>query len=117
MHDGEGVEVAGGEGALRWRKRWDGTATERTKAAIDNSADGAEDRLVSYVDRALASLRQFDRFFWLGAIADTVCVEHKRSHEALFLLAARRIASTHAVPHKERASALRFLAARLRPLA
>ena len=92
-------------------------ATERTKAAIDNNADGAEDRLVSYVDRALGSPRQLDRFFWLGAIADTVCVEDKRSHEALFLLAARRIASTHAVPHKERASALRFLAARLRPLA
>lgn len=92
-------------------------ATERAKDDIDNQADHAEDRLIAYVDRALKTARTLDRFFWLGALADTVLQHEKPDHTALFHLVARRIATTHAVPRQERAAATRFLAARLRPVA
>lgn len=92
-------------------------AAERAKDAIDEEADDIDARVTAYVDRALKTTRQIDRFFWLGAVADAVVVEDETAHQPLFRLAARRIALTHAVPHRDRAAATRFLAARVLPVA
>ncbi|MBA2321462.1 MAG: hypothetical protein H0V89_09925 [Deltaproteobacteria bacterium] len=71
----------------------------------------------AYVDRALASSRRLDRFFWLKASADVIDEGAPPAAEPLFRLAARRISATHAVPHRDRLAAMRFLAAQVLPIA
>ena len=88
-------------------------AAERVRDAIDHEVDEVEGRVIAYADRALGTARRLDRFFWLGAIGDTVLNEDDDARHAMYRLAARRIASAHEVPHRERSAAIRFLAARL----
>lgn len=92
-------------------------AVERERERIDELHDDTAARLAAYVDRALRTSRRLDRFFWLGAAADTVHAEDPSEHHALFRLAARRIHATHAAPHPDRLAATRFLAARILPIA
>lgn len=92
-------------------------ATERARANLDEQVEDLQRRVAAYADRALATSRRIDRFFWLRAIADAVLDEDEDSRHALYRLAARRIAATHAVPYRDRGAALRFLAARVLPIA
>jgi hypothetical protein len=92
-------------------------AVERARATLDEEVEDLEARIVAYVDRALATTRRIDRFFWLGAIADVVLDEDEATHAPLYRLAARRLAATHAVPYRDRCAAMRFLAAKVLPVA
>jgi hypothetical protein len=73
--------------------------------------------LTDFVDRALATDRRLDRFFWLQAAVDVAHREPQSRHHDLFRTAARRIHATHRVPHRDRLAATRFVAAKLIPLA
>ncbi len=92
-------------------------AAEGARARIDEDFEDINERIKDYVDRALATSRRIDRFFWLGAIADVVLDGEEPSRHALFCLAARRMAATHAVPYLDRQAATRFLAAKILPVA
>lgn len=92
-------------------------AAARQREDIDEQDADAEDRLTAYLDRALATRRRLDHFFWLTAAADLVLEQDDDQHQPLFRLAARRIHATRAVPHDERLAATRFLAAKIRPAA
>lgn len=92
-------------------------AVERQRDEIDERSSDIEDRIPAYIDRALATRRQIDRFFWLTAAADLVLDEDEDQHRALFRLAARRIYATRAVPPRERLTATRFFAAKILPVA
>lgn len=117
-HEREGYEIALALWERRQRARDRALdAAERERDRLDELHDDPAARLAAYVDRALRTARRLDRFFWLGAAADTVHAEDLAEHHALFRLAARRIHATHAVPHRERLAATRFLAARILPIA
>jgi hypothetical protein len=96
-------------------------ALERLEAARQRAAHHAgEDYLallIDHLDRALATDRRIDRFFWLKVAADVATGQPSPRHEALFRTAARRIHATHRVPHRDRLAATRFLAAKLLPAA
>lgn len=91
-------------------------AAKGQRDQIDEHADATEDRVLSYVDRAMKAVRRLDRFFWLASIGDVILDHDRPDHEPLFKLAARRIQSTFAVPYWDRLAATRFLAAQLRPI-
>ena len=94
------------------------TAAKRAQYTIDELGfDDHLRRLAAYIDRALATSRRLDRFFWLTAAADLVNDQEPEEHRPLFLLAARRIHATHAVDRRERLAATRFLAAKIVPVA
>ena len=93
------------------------SAAQRERERLDEDLDDPEPRIQAYVDRALRTSRQLDRFYWLTAAADVVLDGERTQHEPLFRLAARRIHATHAVPHRDRLAATRFLAARILPIA
>ena len=92
-------------------------AVQRDRDQLDERLSEAEDRVPAYVDRALATTRRIDRFYWLTAAADVVLEQDEDQHQALFRLAARRVHATRAVPHRDRLAATRFLAAKVRPTA
>jgi hypothetical protein len=92
-------------------------AAERARERIEEEVDDTERRLATYVDRALATHRRLDRFFWLTAAADLVLDQEPAEHRSLFQLAARRIHATRAVPHRDRLAATRFLASKVVPVA
>ncbi len=92
-------------------------AADRERQRIDEAHDDPEHRVKAYVDRALASSRRLDRFFWLKASADVIAEGDPPAAEPLFRLAARRISATHAVPHRDRLASIRFLAAQVLPIA
>jgi hypothetical protein len=93
------------------------SAAERERVRLDEDLDDPEPRIQAYVDRALRTSRQLDRFYWLTAAVDVVLDGDRTEHEPLFRLAARRIHASHTVPHRERLAATRFLAARILPIA
>jgi hypothetical protein len=114
----EGFEVS----LALWERRREAKdaaldAAERERDRVDEAHDAPEPRLKAYVDRALCATRSLDRFFWLGAAVDVVADENVTAREALFRLAARRIAATFAAPHDIRLSATRFLASQILPIA
>lgn len=92
-------------------------AAERQRDTLADELDSVERRVAAYVDRALATSRRIDRFFWLTAAADAVLDEDQSARHPLFRLAARRVHATHAIPHRDRLAATRFLAARVLPIA
>lgn len=101
------------------RSRAHDTALDAAKGErdqIDEHADATEERVLSYVDRAMKAVRRLDRFFWLASIGDAILDHVRTDHEPLFKLVARRISSTFAVPYWDRLAATRFLAAQLRPI-
>lgn len=115
----EGLEIA----EILWKLRLAAhdQALERLEAARCRAAEHAEGDplalLIDHVDRALATDRRLDRFFWLKVAADVAVAQPSARHEALFRTAARRIHATHRVPHRDRLAASRFLAAKLLPAA
>ena len=115
----EGWEIA----QALWRLRLDARDhalvqldTQRARACDDLRFDPFA-LLTDFVDRALASDRRLDRFFWLQAAVDLAHREPQSRHDDLFRTAARRIHATQRVPHRDRLAATRFVAAKLIPLA
>jgi len=114
----EGWEIALALWAERSRARDRALeAVERDREQLDELTAEAEARIPAYIDRALATTRRIDRFYWLTAAADVVLEQDDHQHEALFRLGARRVHATRAVPNGERLAATRFLAAKIRPTA
>lgn len=91
---------------------------EKIDHDIDEHGQQDEDRIKAYADRATKTSSRSERFFWLQATADAIdgATDQPGDGEALFRLAARRIAATHALPPKDRNAAVRFLAARCKPI-
>jgi hypothetical protein len=74
-------------------------------------------RLRSMVDRALASEREVERYFWLDAVAEVVLDCPLEQRRVAFERAARRIHTSYRVPHEQRLSATRVIAGKILPLA
>ena len=85
---------------------------------VDNEEDALDtlDLVRRLTDLAMATDRALDRVFWLRALADTITVEPSEEHDTLFIIAVRRIHSTHRVPKTLRNIATRRLAAMVRPI-
>ncbi len=47
-------------------------AAERERHRVEEASDLVERRVAAYIDRALATSRRLDRFFWLQAVADAI---------------------------------------------
>jgi len=115
----EGLAIA----EALWRARLD--AHDHAIAQLDRARRSASGHLgddhlallIDHVDRALATDRRIDRFFWLKAAVDVAAAQPAPRRTHLFRTAARRIHATHRVPHRERLTATRFLAAKLIPVA
>ncbi len=84
-------------------------------STLARTARSEEDRLLPTIDRALRETRRLQHFFWLSTAADLINATPYPAQQALFRLAARRIAATRAIPRERRAAATRFLAAKVRP--
>jgi len=89
---------------------------EQREEHLDDASDPM-DLVKRFVDLAMDTDRALDRAFWLRSIADTIEDEPKQEHRAMFLVAARRIHTTHRVPKKQRNAATRRLAAMSLPIA
>lgn len=74
------------------------------------------DTLKILIDRALATARQLDRIFWLGAAAELIAEQDDSRHTALLRFAARRVHATFSAAVDERQTAVRFLCSRVIPL-
>lgn len=83
---------------------------------LEQDAADTLDLMRRLADHALRASRQFDRIFWLRALADLLRGEPEPEHRRLFLIAARRIHATHAVAPKDRNAMVRRIAAHLRPV-
>jgi hypothetical protein len=113
----EGIAIA--EQMLRARL----DARDRMLAPLVQARDAARDdtpdlreRVLRFVDLALAAERRIDRFFWLLATAEAINVGPKGDPAPLVHAAARRIHATHRVTYRERLDAARFLIANVAPL-
>jgi len=74
------------------------------------------ERLLRFVDLALAADRRIDRLFWLLAVADEISGHAKDTPAPLVDAAARRVHATHRVPYTERQDAVRTIIAHVVPL-
>ena len=113
----EGMAIA--EALWEERERFRDTAfahLHEVHDRLEHDADDLLDLLRRLTDHALATSRQYDRVFWLRALADMIRSEPDADHRRLFLIAARRIHGTHAVPYDVRNVIVRRLAAHLRPI-
>jgi len=88
------------------------------EALVEHEEDALDplDLIRRLVDLAMATDRALDHAFWLRAIADAIAAEPSEEHQALFMVAVRRIHGTHRVPKKQRNAATRRLAAMVRPI-
>jgi hypothetical protein len=74
------------------------------------------ERVLRFVDLALAADRCLDRLFWLLAVADEINSHANDTTATLVDAAARRIHTTHRLPYRERQHAVRTIVAQLVPL-
>jgi hypothetical protein len=111
----EGMAIADElwQGRLRARDQVLTALDEQREQGEEDAAD-VESLVAAHVDRALATDRRLDRFFWLSATADTILDQPDR--RPLFRLAARRIHATRRLPHLDRLAAVRYLAAKVLPI-
>jgi hypothetical protein len=73
-------------------------------------------RVLRFVDLALAADRRIDRLFWLLAVANEINRHQSNAHPSLLDAAARRIHATHRVSYCERQDAVRSIVAHVVPL-
>src|SRR5262249_11550629 len=83
----------------------------QARDAPKNDTPDLRERVLRFVDLALASDRRIDRFFWLLTIAEELNRETKGDPAPLLRAAARRIHATHRVRYRDRLDAVRFLVA------
>jgi hypothetical protein len=73
-------------------------------------------RVLRFVDLALAADRRIDRLFWLLAVTNEISSHAKGATAHLVDAAARRAHATHRVPYRERQEAVRTIVAHVVPL-
>jgi hypothetical protein len=113
----EGIVIA--EELLRARLHARDTMLAPLVRARDAArADGpnVRERVLRFVDLALAADRRIDRLFWLLAVADEIICHAKGAPAPLVDAAARRVYTTHRVPYRERQEAVRTIIAHVVPL-
>jgi hypothetical protein len=119
IHDErEGVAVA--EELLRLRL----DARDRMLAPLILQRDAArastpdlQQRVLGFVDLALAAERGIDRSFWLHAAAEEITAHADEGETgALVAAAARRIHVTHRLSYRERCAAVRVIVGKVSPL-
>jgi hypothetical protein len=113
----EGIAIA--EELLRARL----DARDRVLAPLVHARDAARadspdlrERVLRFVDLALAAERRIDRLFWLLAVADEINTHAKSDPAPLVATAARRVHTTHQVTRRERQDAVRVVVAHVVPL-
>jgi hypothetical protein len=113
----EGIAIA--EELLRARL----DARDRMLAPLVRDRDAARadtsdvrERVLRFVDFALAADRRIDRLFWLLAVADEILSHAKDAPAPLIDAAARRVHAMHRVPYPERQAAVRTIVAHVVPL-
>jgi hypothetical protein len=113
----EGIAIA--EELLRARL----DARDRMLAPLVHARDAARadspnlrERVLRFVDLALAAERRIDRLFWLLAVADEINTHAKSDPAPLVATAARRVHTTHRVTSRERQDAVRIVVAHVVPL-
>ncbi len=74
------------------------------------------ERVLRFVDLALAADRRIDRLFWLLAVADEISSQAKTPPAPLVDAAARRVHATHRVTYRERQDAVLTIVAHIVPL-
>jgi hypothetical protein len=112
----EGIAIA--EELLRARL----DARDRLLAPLVDARDSARgktpnlrERVLRFVDLALAAERRIDRHFWLLAVAEDI-TRAKIDTAPLIDALARRIHATHRVPHRDRIEAVSIILENLTPL-
>ncbi len=112
----EGIAIA--EELLRARL----DARDRLLAPLVEARDSARrrtldlrERVLGFVDLALAAERRIDRHFWLLAVAEDI-TRAKIDAAPLVAALARRIHTTHRVPHRERIEAVSIIVENVTPL-
>ena len=88
----------------------------RARDAARSDTPDLRERVLRFVDLALAADRRIDRLFWLLAVADEISHHAKDAPAPLVDAAARRIHATHRVPSRERQDAVRTIVAHVVPL-
>ena len=113
----EGIAIA--EELLRARL----DARDRMLAPLVHARDAARadspdlrERVLRFVDPALATERRIDCLFWLLAVADEINTHAKSDPSPLVATAARRVHTTHRVNSRERQDAVRVVVAHVVPL-
>jgi hypothetical protein len=113
----EGVAIA--EELLRARLDARDRLLAPLVAARDAARRGVPDvrnRVLRFVDLALAADRVIDRLFWVLAAADEINAGDKSDPAPLVRDVARRIHATHRVTYRERLDAVRTMLRRIVPL-
>jgi hypothetical protein len=115
QHEGHLVAVE----LLRARQE----ARDRLLAPLVQARDAASsaipevrERVLHFVDLALAADRRVDRLFWLLTVADEIDAHAKADPAPLLIAAARRMHCTHRLPYVERQEAARIVVANVVPL-
>ncbi len=80
------------------------------------SVTDLRERMLRFVDLALAAARGVDRLFWLSAVADDINAGPALDPAPALAAVARRIHATHRVTYRERQDAVRLIVARVAPL-
>jgi hypothetical protein len=88
----------------------------RARDAARTDTPDVRERVLRFVDLALAADRRIDRLFWLLAVAHEISSHAKDAPAPLVDVAARRIHATHRVPSRERQDAVRTIVAHVVPL-
>lgn len=111
----EGLAIA----EALWQARLD--ARDRALVPLDDArratAGTPEERVRTFVDRALAGDRPLLRSFWLRAAAEIITEARSDVRKTLYDLAARRVSTTFRIDPRERQAAVRHLAAQVLPVA
>ena len=84
--------------------------------AARSDTPGVRERVLRFVDLALAADRRIDRLFWLLAVADEINCHAKDTPAPLVAAAARRVYAMHRAPYRERQDAVRTIVAHVVPL-
>ena len=111
----EGLAIA----EVLWRLRL--AARDRALVALDDARTAApgrpEDRVRTFIERAMAGDGTLARSFWLHAAAEVILACPPELRKNLYDLAARRITGTFRVPPRDRQAAVRVIAAMVLPVA
>jgi hypothetical protein len=83
--------------------------------ALQETPDHRE-RVLRFVDLALAADRGLDRSFWLLAADDEINARDTADRAPLILAVARRVHATHRVRYRERLEAVRVVVGKVTPL-
>jgi len=115
-HQREGLAIA----TALWDERIE--ARDIVFRSLTNERDALEHvdlnaRLVDFVDRALVTDRELERYFWLDSAAKVVLEHPPEQRRAAFERAARRIHTSYRVPYEQRLYAARVIARKVLPLA